>query len=855
MLDRLQLVSNRPIVPGRRVRTLIGILTCLAGTSTGWAQNAGLSSLMEDMVDEFSDPTQDVGDELDGQSDEPVDLSYLEDKVKVNEYDIVDLHVNNEDLGNVLQLLSLQSQRNIVASNNVSATVTADLYNVTFEDALNAILHVNGYGWVAKGNFIYVYTAEELAQIEQGSRKRETRMITLDYLSAADAAAFVQPLLSADGKITANAQTGQFSIGSNTPVGADDYALNALLVVFDYPENISEIESLIDMLDTKPVQVLVEATILQTSLNEDNAFGVDFSILNNMDFEDFVGSGPLGVVDRLITGIGATMAGGAKTQITVPAQGSGAAINTNVGNVADGAGLKAGIVNEDVAVFVRLLDEVTDVTVVSNPKILTLNRQPARVLVGTKVGYLNTTSTQTSTTQTVEFLDTGTQLNLRPFVSADGLIRMELKPQVSSFRLRNATDATGATVTIPDEDTSELVTNVMVRDGQTIVLGGLFTETTTANRRQVPGLGDVPIIGNAFRGRDDETRRSEIIFMITPSIVNDTQLAEAGSRAEDYVAGARTGAREGTLPWSRSRRASQLLLSAQEAAEQGDRDLALFKVRRALNTHKQNAEARRMLDQLTNTKEHPSGSMLEDVFNHELDLPPASVRNGGISATISSNTTATTASSDFGGFNTTDWLLADEETPTTVAQYNATVNSGTTGYSTGTGGTPAADGYIDLHPDEVSMRQSAPHVFGQTATWLPDQAMWQSEPGDLLWTDDTDSAAMGEQTGGFGESIFDETVFGEPNFDDPMFDEFANVPDQVNDGADTSVEGAAADDPTFFDDWGSNPFAQADEVPVFFPIHGGLVWIAIPRGMFTPAELQEKFPESVFTNVPTDQAD
>lgn len=844
MLDRLQAVSNRPIFPvsGRRVSVLIGVLTCIAGTSVGLAQDdAGLSSLMEEMLDEFDDPNQNLRDPA-GTEAKPVDLSYLEDKVKVNEYDIVDLHVNNEDLGNVLQLLSLQSQRNIVASNNVSATVTADLYNVTFKEALDAILHVNGYGWVEKGNFIYVYTAEELAEIEKASRVRTTRTITLDYLSAADAAAFVQPLLSPEGKITANAQTGPFSIGQNNPVGADEYALNAVLVVFDYEENIQAIEALLKELDTKPVQVLVEATILQTSLNESNAFGVDFGILNNMDFEDFVGSGPLGVVDSLITGVGATMAAGATVPTTVPINGNGAAINTNVGNVADGGGLKAGIVNEDVAVFLRLLDEVTDVTVVSNPKILTLNRQPARVLVGTKVGYLNTTSTQTSTTQTVEFLDTGTQLNLRPFVSADGLIRMELKPQVSSFRLRNATDATGATVTIPDEDTSELVTNVMVRDGQTIVLGGLFTETTTANRRQVPGAGDIPIIGNAFRGRDDETRRSEIIFLITPSIVNDTQLADAGQLASQYVDNARTGTRSQTLGWSRDKRVSRLLLEAMEAANAGDRDLALFRVRRALYLQPSNLEARRMLDQLTKTSDYPTGSMLNDIFHRELDLPPASASNKTLSYSFSSNASAS-VDRDTIGTPTTDWLLADEQAQPV----------------TGTGNTPvnvyadAAEpqGYYDLDASELVLRQQSTQVFGPEAVWLPEQGTWLSENGDMTWSQEAQSLVP-------TESIFEQSA-ADDDPDAEVFDEFADVQPTLDNSA---LTGTAADDgqeatsdTTYFDDWGTNPFAQADEIPVFFPVHGGMVWIAVPRGMFDMNELERAIPESAFTNVTSDVDD
>lgn len=236
----------------------------------------------DDSFDEsFEDPYgEDVYEEDYDQNSESSDDAELEDfagAVDVSEYDLVDLHVNSEDLGNILQLLSIQSQRNIISSNNVQATVTADLYGVTFYEALDSILHVNGYGYVEKGNFIYVYTSEELAEFEALSRAPITRVITLDYLNAIDAGEFAKLLLSENGSITTNAQTEAFTITDGVPSGADNYANTATIVVHDFEENIEEIASLISELDTKPAQILVEATILQTSLNEANAFGMDFA--------------------------------------------------------------------------------------------------------------------------------------------------------------------------------------------------------------------------------------------------------------------------------------------------------------------------------------------------------------------------------------------------------------------------------------------------------------------------------------------------------------------------------------------------------------------------------------------------
>ncbi len=610
-----------------------GLLAALKNQAKANAQDQG--DAFEDgfLEDEFN-PEFDPGFYQDQEPEQAPqdedDFSDFTGAVDVSEYDLVDLHVNNEDLGNILQLLSIQSQRNIISSNNVSASVTADLYGVTFYEALDAILHVNGYGYIEKGNFIYVYTAEELMEFEALSRHPITRIITLDYLNATDAAEFAKMLLSETGTLTTNAQTEAFSITDGIPAGADNYANSATIVVYDFEENVDEIEALIAELDTKPAQILVEATILQTTLNEANAFGMDFALIQNLDFTDFVGTGgPLSVVDGLINGQGETVDG---TAVDIP-NGHGAGLSSTVGNTSGPASLKAGFVNGDVGVFLRVLDEVTDVTVVSNPKLLTLNRQPARVLVGTRVGYLNSTTTNTSTTQSVEFLDVGTQLSVRPFVSKNGLIRLELRPQVSSFTLRQVSDNAGATVTIPDEDTTEMNTNVMVRDGQTVVLGGLFTETTSSTRRQVPVLGDVPLVGNAFKGYDDETRRSEIIFLITPSIVNDTVLGEIGDMGNQYLEHARYGARKGLLPWSRERRVGQLLIDARQLADVGEIEKAFSKVDRALRLMPMSPDARALRTELTGEfRTLPSRSLIEGMLHNQLHF------GGKTSSVVAPNT-------------------------------------------------------------------------------------------------------------------------------------------------------------------------------------------------------------------------
>lgn len=542
-------------------------------------------------------------------------------KVNVDDNLIVEMHVKDEDLGNVLAMLSMQSQRNIIASQSVSASVTANLYGVTFYEALDSILHANGFGYVENGNFIYVYTLEEIREIEAATRMRIGKVIKLNYLNAIDAAEFVKPLLSDGGQIKSNGRAEKFNLPDNAPAGNEDYASESALVIYDYEENVVEIEKLIQALDTRPAQILIEATILQTQLNEANAFGVDFSVIGDLNFSDFVTlGGPLKAVEGLIGGQGGALVGGSEVKVPIPgADGDGRALSTNVGNQGGPSTFRGGIVNGDVAAFIRLLDEVTDTSIISKPKLLTLNRQPARVLVGRKVGYLSTTATDTSTTQTVEFLDTGTQLYVRPFVTNEGSIRMELKPQVSEAIIRDVTDATGAAVTIPDEVTNELVANVMVRDGQTIVLGGLFRENTKATRRQVPVVGDIPLIGAAFRGHDNNIERSEIIFLITPSIVSDAIIANQGEKGERYVEAVRSGSREGLLPFSRERQSQSLRVQAEKAFAEGNTSKGDHLLRRSMRMNRNQPDAYMMRDAHTpeRSKTWKTGSMLDEIIGME----------------------------------------------------------------------------------------------------------------------------------------------------------------------------------------------------------------------------------------------
>jgi type II secretory pathway component GspD/PulD (secretin) len=394
-----------------------------------------------------------------------------------------------------------------------SDLVSANLFDVTILEALDVLLRANDLRMEEAGNFIYVYTRVEWEEILRGRTKRESRNFPLEYLNAKDASEFIKPILSETGKVSFVGDVDKGFQPSEEDGGRDSWAFQGMIVVSDFPDNLKAIEALLKEIDSPPAQVVVESTVVSSKVQQDDGFGVDVSVIGSLDFNNL--TNPMSGANDLFAGV---------NEGIQPADNRGYSGNSAVAGWDRASTMRVGVLAQDVAVFLRLLDSVTDTTVLARPRVMALNRQRAQILIGRRVGYLTSTTTQTSTTQTVEFLDSGIKLIFRPFISTDGSIRMELAPSVSDAKIETLTSADGATQSVPNEDTSEIVTNVRVKDGQTLVLGGLFKEDTKIERRQVPGLGDIPLLGNAFKGYDDQLKREEIIFLITPTIVKD-QLA------------------------------------------------------------------------------------------------------------------------------------------------------------------------------------------------------------------------------------------------------------------------------------------------------------------------------------------
>jgi type IV pilus assembly protein PilQ len=490
-----------------------------------------------------------------------------------------EISFQDTDLASALRMLGRQGKKNIITGKDVTGSVSATLYDVTFYEALDAVLRMNGYVYLEEGNFIYIYTPEELTAATQAREKLVVRMFKLSYVNAQDAKILIEPVLSTSGVIATTPEAEKGVPEDTTAAGGNDLAIKDILVVRDYEDNLDAVAQILAELDVRPDQVLIEATILSARIDEDNAMGVNFSSLANMDFQT-LGSDSTGLGNMSQGGIAAANQQGVRA----------AEISTGFDTI--NGGLTVGFLSNSTAFFITALEEITDITILANPKLLVLNKQRGQVVVGARDGYKTTVVNDGVSTEEVEFLETGTRLFVRPYIGADGFIRLEIHPEDSD----GSVDSSG----LPSEVTTEVTSNVLIRDGQTIVIGGLFRDEVRETRSQVPVLGDLKGVGALFRNNSDAIERHEVIIVITPHIIRYNSDDERNKKAVDDINRFYIGARKGMQWWGRQPLASHYTRTANEAFLRGDHKDALWNVDMALSLNPSLIEAIELKEALTN---------------------------------------------------------------------------------------------------------------------------------------------------------------------------------------------------------------------------------------------------------------
>jgi len=519
-----------------------------------------------------------------------------------------------------LRLLAALCKKNIVPSPQVTGELTVSrLYNVTFEQALDAVLG-HGFKYQQDGDFVRVYTVDEYKKIKNDPERMTYKVITLYYITAEEAKKLVQTVLSDSAKIeTTTAAEGSISTtggaggasggGISSKGGGDDMALNDMLVLYDYPENIEKAEAVIRQIDTRPQQVLVEATIMSALLTEGMEFGVDWNFAGGATLDGTAATETIVTDTSIDRGSEATY----PIQTISSLAGDGTPIETFGFATQGGNGLRVGISCGDFRMFITALESVTDVTILANTKILAVNKQEGSVLIGTNLGYRSSTTIGqggVATSGSVEFLQTGTQLVFRPYIASDGYIRMDIYPKDSDASLNEDK--------VPTEKTTELKTNVIVKDGETIVIGGLFRDVITSTRQQVPVLGNLPLVGSLFRGTTDASQREEVIILLTPHIIEEPSETNGEDRADD-IRLKREAAKKGLQAIDRTRLADDAYARAAKYYLEGDIEKAMYNLKVALMMRPTYLEALRLRERIIAETDPEEYKRIDSIVMEDID--------------------------------------------------------------------------------------------------------------------------------------------------------------------------------------------------------------------------------------------
>jgi type IV pilus secretin PilQ/predicted competence protein len=476
---------------------------------------------------------------------------------------LITMHSNELDVRRLLEIISRRGGLNILVSPKVSGTITANFEGVTLEQLLRSVLRLANLEEKRDGQVRLIYTREEL-QAENEAKKRErilTKVYKLNYIRADELMALIRPFLSEDvgqkriqstanymfgindapvfgtaGGMTAGGSpgggiaagggagmgggAGQPQRGIQPTTGGTSSANGDVLVIQDYESNLKIIDQIVERVDVQPVQVLIEAVIISVELQKVKELGVNFAVVDNLGQE----LGTIGSGAALNGNVGFTPASvltaAGKIAAGTPPDPAGFTSATN--------GIKFGFVSNNVTGFIRALETVGSTKVLASPRILVLNKQRAEIQLGQRLGFRTLSQNFTSTIQNVQFLNTGTLLRLRPFVSSDGMVRMEIHPERSTGVVQDD---------LPSATTAELTTNVMVPDGATLVIGGLMEDEDDFQQQGLPGISRVPALGYLFGFKQKQDIRRELVVLLTPHIWPQDQAA-----GHEHVASARRGA-------------------------------------------------------------------------------------------------------------------------------------------------------------------------------------------------------------------------------------------------------------------------------------------------------------------------
>ena len=422
------------------------------------------------------------------------------------------LNFQDIDVRSVLQLLADTSGQNIVVSDSVTGNLTLRLQNVPWDQALDIVLRTKGLDKRRQDNVIIIGPTEELASREKAelAARREVQELSpvhseflqVNYAKVSDLAKLIK---SANAKESMLSTRGSLSIDDRT---------NTLLVQ-DTAERLADIRRLVQTLDVPIRQVLIEARIVVVSDTFERDLGAKLGIstAGSAGANLFSVSGSATASDSIVNAATSTLSGPAaiataalanRYQVNLPA--------TNV-NGSFGVSLLSGSHLIDLELSAAENEGKSET--ISSPRIITANQKQATIMQGVEIPYQESASSGATTTQ---FKNAVLSLKVTPLITPDNRVVLDLDVSDDTVGA-NVQSATGGSV--PSIDTREIQTQVLVNDGQTVVLGGILETTKSKTANKVPFLGDIPVVGNLFKNTININNKTELLIFITPKILRE----------------------------------------------------------------------------------------------------------------------------------------------------------------------------------------------------------------------------------------------------------------------------------------------------------------------------------------------
>jgi len=462
--------------------------------------------------------------------------------------DTVTINVYDGNINDVLNAFSRQTGRNMVIGPNVTNTVTLRLSDTPWEDALEVMLKPYGYGHKMVGETIVINKLDKIQEVEQ-VEPLSYKVYDLKYLDAFGVIEMIRAQLTERGHVSTITMRGQRGWGfakgegegSGSGTGGKRERLAAidvskereyeemrskLIVVADIPSVLLEIDALLKDVDHMPTQVLIEARFVEVSTDTLRDVGVQFGTgPDGASVVAYEGSG------SSIQGIGAQSVSGGVLPAAFKGQSTGISgqqpFNTGA------SFLFQQLTDVEFQVLMHALQEEGGLNVLSAPRILTLNNQEATIMVGEKYPIIRSDVSGQyggSSTSIDYWQDIGIQLNVVPQICAQEYIRMIVHPavteQIGTASGRTVSGSEGGIVPVTDYpilSTREAETQIVIKNGETIVIGGLLKDVEARTEIKVPILGDIPLLGHFFKRQTKRVEQLDLLIFLTATVVDPSR--------------------------------------------------------------------------------------------------------------------------------------------------------------------------------------------------------------------------------------------------------------------------------------------------------------------------------------------